>query len=328
MIIKYSWNMYRGKNPRKLFVAVSCSLATLFLVFLPSLPATAYEQNHLIAAFDISDPTSFNSSALTLTNVAPGGTATTSHGSITYDPSTSSVRFPGGNTHTDYFQAQNGFADFSQGFTIEANFNFGNVADNWERIIDFGDSGPDDNILVARFEQSNELVLEFENGSVGFGRCITDTGETAIQPNTFAVWTITLDGTSCHIYKDGIELDTASSFYSTGISNYSNDPATLGSSFPGLPSNIARYTNLIGASNWPQYDQDTEGAFKRILVYNAALSALQVHNNVVDPASQSPRPSLAMTGEKQTLSFVIGLMTITSGLALVILARLRRYSLR
>ena len=120
----------------------------------------------------------------------------------------------------------------SSGITIDFEATFGNAKDNFERIIDFSESGQqNDNLVVSRVGTTSDLMVEVWNGSTGY-RCTYTNG---ITENSFARYTITLNGTTCVISKNA--ATSGANYYST--------------SFAYRITNGLTWTdNFIGKSNW------------------------------------------------------------------------------
>lgn len=156
-----------------------------------------------------------------------------------------------------------------------------------------------DNFLVGQYLTDGEIFVEVWDNNVRNGRCRSETGGTALKGNVFAEWTITLDGATCHIYKDGVELKTSVSTRSA-IGTFST-PVANGSPFTVLPRNVTRTVNRLGASAWSG-DQDTEGKLKYLRIYNAALTPDQVANNF----------NLSLTPVNQAVSGLKGTSLTTS----------------
>lgn len=309
-------------------------------VLVPKQNAEAYETSGLILNFDASDPTSFNTSTLQLTNIAPGGSVATKVGNITYDAATQSINFPGGSNATNYYNVGSGFANFGTGITIEANFSFGASVSFFERIIDFGNGPESDNFWIGQHDTTGQLEIETFNGNLRYARCRTNEATPPITSNTFSIWTITLDGTTCRIYKDGVEQNTlVEPFLNNQTQGTTDNPNSLGSSYPYLPANVNRTINRLGASNWSA-DPDTAGKLKYLRIYTTALTPSQVNNNVTNPSpsaspsnsqtqssgsgnpapAPSPSPVLAATGASKS-NILVSLFLVIFGSVLIFVTR-------
>lgn len=274
------------------------SAVTVALI-LPAAGASAYKTNGLLANYDMSDPTSFTPETMALVNTGSAGGSATKVGNVTFDETDQALVFPGTGFNKDYYNLGPGFANFGTGISIQANFNFGRTATKWERIFDFSNGAGSDNFLVGQYLTDGEIFVEVWDNNVRNGRCRSETGGTALKGNVFAEWTITLDGATCHIYKDGVELKTSVSTRSA-IGTFST-PVANGSPFTVLPRNVTRTVNRLGASAWSG-DQDSEGKLKYLRIYNAALTPDQVANNF----------NLSLTPVNQAVSGLKGTSLTTS----------------
>jgi uncharacterized repeat protein (TIGR02543 family) len=215
-----------------------------------------------ILSYNASDNASYNSALgatvndTSVSGVNDGTLITGSNGqSAIFDASTGAWKFGGGaNSSGPYVDVTGNISTTafnSNGFTIDFEADFGNVADNWERIIDFSEVGMEnDNILVGRLGTSRDLTLQIYNGTVpntcSYANAISATSE-------MARWTIHIDGSNCRIYKNG----------------------TLGLTQPFTAKPAAGLTltdNFIGRSNWWQYDAAFEGAIKSVNIYAGAFA--------------------------------------------------------
>jgi uncharacterized repeat protein (TIGR02543 family) len=159
-------------------------------------------------------------------------------------------------------------AQFSAGITVDFEADFGATQENWERIFDFGVSGPtSSNILVSRLGTSSDLVFEIYDGATSQGSCKVVNGiPTAAQ---MIRWTFTLDGTDCKVWKDGVAQAT-----STAV--YPGYTYSVSSSFAKLPAtNVTWGSAYIGKSNWSA-DTAAQMALRSIRLYAGALTPDQV----------------------------------------------------
>ena len=200
-------------------------------------------------------------------------------GTLTYNSSTGALEFPGGSNSTNsegYVDMGAGFNNFGTGITVEFEGHFGAVNQAWERIFDFGNGDANENIWVGVFGEGfapNELAIELWDGSTGKGRCISTGG--ILTTNAFAKYVITMDGSKCRMYKNGVEIQTR---VGDGGSSGSYSTAALGSTYSFLPKNVTRQNNYIGRSNWGT-DAAFNGAIKYVRIYTEALTSSDVTNN-------------------------------------------------
>ena len=278
------------------------------LVAFPS-TASAYVSSGLLVYLDASDPSSFSnvSSAwqdLSSNNV--DGTFFDSGGAaISYDAVTESLVFPGGTHGTAWVQLDTStekFDDFSAGFTMEFEGEFGASRATFERIFDFaendsggvGDNETDYSFWLGHFGNSNELALEIFDGGLRQGYCHTSTGSTVgyqsprIAPTgtalggsgVFAKWVVTIDNDAnktCKIYKDGVALPVLVHESATADFYTADSGSTSGAAFT-LPPIADRESALVGGSNFTA-DADFEGSIRYLRIYNTALSSSEVEEN-------------------------------------------------
>jgi uncharacterized repeat protein (TIGR02543 family) len=229
-----------------------------------------------------SDPASYSPESPTVwKDLSPIQRNGTIVGTLNYDATNGALVFPGGSNSTNsqgYVDMGSGFNDFGAGITVEFEAHFGAVNQAWERIFDFGNGPSSDNIWIGVFGESfspNTLAIELFQGSTGRGRCISPSG--TLSANVFDKYVITMDGTSCRMYKNGVEILTRVGTC-TGSSNCS--VAATASAYPHLPLNVTRQNNYVGRSNWGS-DAAFNGAIKFVRVFTAALSSQEVANNAV-----------------------------------------------
>jgi uncharacterized repeat protein (TIGR02543 family) len=271
--------------PRGLRSLISAAASVLLLVLGGSVAvsASASAPPTPFLSLNASDPSSYSAPSgsdpqrwLDLSPQARVGTVVGSSG-LTYNAATGALEFPGGSNSLNsvgYVDLGSGFNNFGSGITIEFEGHFGAANQAWERIFDFGNGAANDNIWVGVFGEgfsANTLAIELFNGSAGQGRCISPAG--ALEPNVFAKWVITLDGTSCRMYKNGVQVDTR---VGQGAGTYST--AALGSTYTFLPNSVSRADNYIGRSNWGT-DAAFNGAIKYVRIYTSALTSSEVAEN-------------------------------------------------
>lgn len=255
----------------------------------------AVSTNNLFFYVNANDPGSYSSSTPTVwtdlsaanrngTVVSDGNAA---NGSVT--KVSDALKFPG--NLGDYVDMGSGFNDFGTGITIEFEAHFGSTTtDNWERIFDFGNAAGVDNIWVGNYTRSGEVTIELwkpiSGTQTGIGRCRTDDSVNAITADTFKKYVVTLDGSTCRIYIDGLEVNTVVDGPAKGsvagqnssYDSFYDKPADLGSPYPQLPSVVTRTKNYIGKSNWAA-DAAFDGAIKYVRIYTEALTPSEVSNN-------------------------------------------------
>jgi len=217
--------------------------------------------------------TSLSSSALTFYN--PVTAPTPKYTATLNGWSTPTVATPSKNTSfvsappntSSYAQISSFAEDFSGGITIDTYLDFGSSADNWERIIDFANGTPRDNIIFARSGVTSNLILEIDNGDTYAppykSQCLSNGAITS----GFARYTVTVDANRvCKLYKNGTPLTIDACLGS------SSSPCTLNQ----LPVTVTRTLNYIARSNWFLYDPAFEGSFRALRIYTKALTQAEI----------------------------------------------------
>ncbi len=155
---------------------------------------------------------------------------------------------------TDHFSLGSGFDSFTAGLSISVYANFGSHSSTrtWERLMDFGNADASDNILFARFDTSNDLTFEIYRGAISQGHCRATNG---LLENTWATYAVTINGSTCKLYRDGVEIHSTS--------------------YTGLPVNITRNNNYIGRSNWAA-DAYFDTGISAFAMWNRSLSASEI----------------------------------------------------
>lgn len=220
-----------------------------------------------------SDPGSYNlNTPGTWTDLSSANRNGTIYGSVTYNGSNGSLAFPG--NANAYVDMGSGFNSFGTGITIEFEGHFGPTVDQgWERIFDFGNGPASNNIWVGAFGgDPNDLAIELFHGSVSKGYCVSAVN--SLSANTFAKYTITLDGSLCRMYVNGVEVNTKSG----GYASLFDDSSKLGSTYTAVPTVINRTQNYIGKSNWSA-DPAFNGAIKYVRIYTSAITSADVSAN-------------------------------------------------
>lgn len=154
------------------------------------------------------------------------------------------------NGTNQYFTVPSGFADFTSGITVLAFADMGS-ATNFERIIDFGNGAPSNNILLARSSTTNTLIFHMYNGA---SNVLTAELANGIANNEWGFYGFKADGATYRIFN--------ATMSATG-SNTS------------LPSNITRSQNYIGESNWGA-DSFFEKSIGVVAIYSRALSDSEI----------------------------------------------------
>lgn len=172
------------------------------------------------------------------------------------------LRFDGAN---DHIQVPGGFDKMTGGFTVSM-WVYPTAVKNWARFIDFGSGSGSGNIILARYQTTNDLVFQLYTGSVA-GGYIRATN--AITLNTWQHFTATVAANGAGVvYKDGQVVATGTT--GTGLNMY-------------------RTTNYIGRSNWSS-DAYYQGNMDEIRLYNYALTADEVQEVYRNRRVDAPYP--------------------------------------
>lgn len=283
-----------GSHTRSRALPLATVSAVVFSIVFGSATVHAYETDGLFFYIDANDPGSYSTEAPDEWNdISPAQRNGTIVGTVT--KTGDALSFPG--TVNDYVDMGDaGFDNFGTGITIEFEGHFGAVNSGWERIFDWGNGAATNNLWVGVYggvggsADPNEITVEVWKKVAGtatnMGRCRTN-GD-ALVINKFDKFVLTLDGTTCRIYKNGTELNTvvdgpAKNTASGGTAGSSYDtfydtPTSLGSAYPALPDVEPRTNNFIGKSNWAS-DPAFNGSIKYVRVYTKALTPEQVTTN-------------------------------------------------
>ena len=256
--------------------------AILMVVALPVAVTASSSPSNLYFSINASDLGSYDASTPAvwrdLSISQRNGTVFGSTG-LVYNSTTRALEFPGGSNSQNslgYVDMGPGFNNFGSGITIEFEGHFGSSNAGWERIFDFGNGAASDNIFVGVFgDDPDRLAIEIFIGNTSpAGRCVSPDG--GLTPaGTFAKWVITLDGSKCRMFKNGLEVETAR--YS-GVAFSVLDGPAFGVTYSASPANVNRTQNYIGRSNWG-FDPAFDGAIKYVRIYTSALTPEQVANN-------------------------------------------------
>lgn len=251
-------------------------------------PAAANGTPVPLIYLDATNPASYGGTGLQWNDVSGNnrhGTINLGAGAtkVSYNSESKAFEFPGGENGLGGFVQLAGQMDnFTSGFTLEFEGEFGAAKSAWERIFDFAAGvGTTRNALwVGQFDQFNELALEIFDDGVSRGYCYTATERTALGTDRgFNKWLVTIDSTSphkCRIYKNGVELPTRVSSYNARY--LSPTGANTSGSDYALPPNTSRSSNFLGRSNFTA-DRDFEGSIRYIRLYDQTLTPSQALEN-------------------------------------------------
>ncbi len=146
-------------------------------------------------------------------------------------------------------------ASITNSFSLSFYANFGTQANNFERVIDFGNGPANNNLEVGREGTGTNLFIELFNAGSSPGYCRA----TGAIDSSWHHWVVSVSGGLCNIYKDNSRIVTDSAY-----------SGTVGST---------TWTNLyIGKSNWVA-DAAFEGGIGELALYNRALTGSEVTQN-------------------------------------------------
>ncbi len=273
---------------RAVWKRTTLALCALMLpIWVHLLPVSATVTDSLFFNLNAGDPGSYSTSTPTVWKDLAGGIDGAIQGTLTYNSGTKALEFPGGSNSTNsngYVDMGAGFNDFGTGITIEFEGHFGAANQAWERIFDFGRGEAQDNIWVGVYggPVSNALAVEILHPDFVNAHCITKSGaliDESGKADVFAKWVITLDGTSCRIYKNGVAVETQKRCANIAC-GWGTDMTALATTtaYDVLPRNVQRTTNFIGKSNWGN-DAAFNGAIKYVRIYTSALDDSEVEDN-------------------------------------------------
>jgi hypothetical protein len=154
------------------------------------------------------------------------------------------------NGTNQYFTVPSGFADFTSGITVLAFADMG-TANNFERIIDFGQGSQDDNFVLARRGTTDTLTFVIVNDTSTVLAADLNSG---ISNNEWGFYGFRADGATYRLFNATMSVTA---------------PSTV------LPTNVTRNLNYIGESNWV-----ADALFERymgvVAIYNRALSDSEI----------------------------------------------------
>lgn len=257
------------------------SAFTLCLAFAGAAPLTAnaYTTDGLVLNFDAGNPRSLDPQNVgTWFDISPTAVEATLFGSVSHDNARQAIVFDGSGA---YYDVDGDFRDFTRGMTLEFGVSFGEDADSFERIFDFGMGADTNGIIVGRNETTENVFLETWDDGVRLGRCVTTTNPLA--DDLFHHWYFILDDDlTCRIYRDNVLQDTTIL--------YASDSRF----FNGFPPNETRTSNYIARSAW-NFDASFEGYISYIRIYTDDLTEAERDENFAT-ASGEPAEGLASTG--------------------------------
>ena len=182
---------------------------------------------------------------------------------------TDSISGPVGNALSfdgvDDYVSLPSISKYNNGFTVTL-WAYPTAVKGWSRFIDFGNGEWSENVLLSRYQSSNDLVFESYSTS-GSGGYVIASG--AIELNKWQFFAATIDSSgNVKIYKNGQVIQTGTSAV--------------------LP-NVFRRNLYIGRSNWSA-DSYYQGAMDEVRVYNYPLSEGEIHNVYRNNRMDGPVP--------------------------------------
>ena len=253
--MKINFRTALSKN-RVIQIAIFSLVGSLFYSVSTPTPAwAAMPSSELRVDLRAGDLNSYNAnSGNNWNDLSANSNDATRNGGATWSSTSGTFTFDGVD---DYFQISgtpSSLRDFTSGISVSVSANFGNVS-NWERLIDLSDglNSDNNNIIFGRDASTNNLTVIFSDGSNYGSYC---TASNAILNNVWATYAFVANGSTCKIYRDGLEIHSQ---------NYR------------LPTNASRNTNFIGKSHISA--QNTfEGGMRALAIYGRALSATEVND--------------------------------------------------
>lgn len=299
------------KKTLKKVLACTALVSLLGIATAPAM-ATEYVTDGLVFNIDVQDPASYNPDTGELKDIA-GTVIGTKVGNPAYDADKGALKFLGSDHHTNYYDLGVTTNFLAGASAISLEVEFASSGQEWERIFDFGDGQQDNNFLLSRNGGANELFLMINNGTTSFVACKTSTGDTALETGVMAKWTITMDGTTCRFYKDGVEVNTISE---NSIGPVSYDIADeLSSPFEMMPTDKVFNKYFLGASHWGG-DFDSGMWFRHLRIYNILLTPKQIAQNagLVPFEEKAAENTLADTGYDPTAATIFAVLLVLAGL--------------
>lgn len=166
------------------------------------------------------------------------------------------------------------------GISVSFYANFGTSADNFERIIDFGNRDANNNLEIGRIGTSNDFFAEAWTGTYSPGWCRANG---SIDSN-WHFWVVTFNGTYCNIYKDNVQLVTNAAYSSLPIGDTWNKM-------------------YIGKSNWA--DAAFEGGIAELAFYNRVIDSTERtknYNTALDQTAPTVSGGANAANENQDLA--------------------------
>ena len=206
----------------------------------------------LICHLDATNYRCYTGSAPTFFDLSGWGNNMTLFNTPTYADTAGGKAFTfNGTTQHGQFLNTSSLSNFTSGMTIISVANMG-TAQNYARLIDIANGGPNNNILICRNATTNNLMCEFYSGTTS-AFIHTVTGGVLNSQWAFYAW----------------------SFNTTTSTVRVNNTISTVSKSATMPVNISRTINYVGRSNWAA-DSYFNGSIQTLLMYNKYLDETQI----------------------------------------------------
>ena len=157
----------------------------------------------------------------------------------------------------DFFASAPGFSDFTTGTTVFSTAAFNTSAGTWQRMIDYGNSNDNNNLIFSRSGATENMHLHTYIGATGYGSI---PASALNLTNEMRVYDFVIPAGTANSIKTPTFNVNAQSFAS---------PANI-----RVLNNINRYKNFIGKSNWSA-DSYFKGRIPELIIYNRDLTATE-----------------------------------------------------
>ena len=270
-----------------------------------AMPANAYTTDGLQFYVDSLKADSYDASDPSHWNDISSAQISGDFANVVPDSTTGAMKFVGNGCSGSYVDFGSTNLDYSNGVTIEFVADLG-AADAYERIIDFGDGMETNNLIVSRYDTSDNLMFEVWHSGSHYSRFLTWNDPLATSgPLHFAV-TIDADR-NAHWYVNGEAV----------LTNINGSITTDGQVYEGLPPVEARAHSYVGRSHW--CDPGLDGQIEYIRIYGRGLTAAEVLDNytyddsTLDERTRAASSGLASTGFDPAGVFIVGLGIVGVG---------------
>ncbi len=264
---------------------VVLTLALLFTFLTPIQSAhSAYTPNPILH-YDAGNSSSYSGSGNTWVDIGSLGKNATFVSTPGYSTNGGGIL---GFSSSNYATVGAMNPDYTKGFTATFYANFGS-ANNWERIIDFGNGQGSSNIIVARNGSTSALHIGLYSGASVLGYCNAN----SIILNGWNHYGVIADGTNCYFYRNG-------SLWSD-VTRYDGSN-TVVTAMTSVPPSVNRSTNYIGESSW-SVDDFFAGGMGEISIYNRGLTANEIYENFLSESYICPVKDTFTSGNTRFVKF-------------------------